>query len=152
TGTLNGVSWVGTPLANVSAFAANVQRGIDVLLTQGGTVSLSSDRGNAGEIILRQGSTINVGGGYVRYEDGIVNTSKLIAADGHIVDIAHADSPQTYVGVAGVDVLEHPHWGNTTTETFVSPILSGGTPEPGYVEGHNAGGIILDASAYAVEG
>ena len=45
TGTLDGVSWVGTPLANISGFARNVQRSIDVLLTTGGTVSLSAPIG-----------------------------------------------------------------------------------------------------------
>ena len=52
--------------------------------------------------------------------------------------------------------LEHPHWGANTTQSFVNPLLSQGVYEPGYVEGHDAGGITLgnpgQASTYALDG
>ncbi|HTJ62405.1 MAG TPA: filamentous hemagglutinin family protein [Alphaproteobacteria bacterium] len=153
-GTLNGIPWVGTPLANVSKLAANVPLTIDQLLTTGGNVSLSSSQ--ADEIVLRQGSTINVSGGYVSYTGGYVATSNLLTADGRIVNIANADPLLTYTGVAGVSVSEHPHWGATTTQTFVNPLLSQGVYQPGYVEGHDAGGITLgnpiQASTYVLDG
>ncbi len=79
-GTLDGVSWVGTPLADVSKLAANVPLTLDQLLTTGGTVSLTSPQ--ADEIVLRQGSTINVAGGYVKYLGGFVDTTNLLTADG----------------------------------------------------------------------
>lgn len=154
TGTYNGTAWVGTPLANVSKIAGNVSRSIDQLLTTGGTVSISSQ--GADEVVLRQGSSINVAGGYVRYEGGVVATTNLVTADGRIVNIANADPLQTYVGVAGVSTLEHAHWGPSTSRTFTDPILKGGQYQAGYIEGHDAGGISLNsnnpAAAYVLDG
>jgi filamentous hemagglutinin family protein len=153
-GTIDGVPWIGTPLADVSKLAQNVPLSLDQLLTTGGRVSLSSSR--ADEIVLRKGSTIDVAGGYVQYKGGQVATTNLLTADGRIVNIADANPLDTYVGVAGVSSLEHPHWGANTTQTFVNPLLSQGVFEPSYVEGHDAGGITLgtqtQASTYALDG
>ena len=41
TGTFNGSDWIGTPLADVSGFANTIQRGVDQLLTTGGTIARS---------------------------------------------------------------------------------------------------------------
>ncbi len=152
TGTYNGTQWVGTPLANLSGYLGSVQTSIDQLLTTGGKVSLSSPLGADGQIVLRQGSAINVGGGYVSYRGGSVATSKLITADGRIVDISRADPLDTYVGVASASTLDHPHWGSSTTETFTNPLFQGSDYQPGYIEGHDAGGISMDAAAYVLDG
>jgi filamentous hemagglutinin family protein len=141
----------GTPLADVSGMVANVQYGVDQLLTVGGAVTLSSVPGAGGEIILRQGSTINVAGGYVQYQGGVVTTTDLLTADGRILNIANASPLNTYVGIAGVSTLEHPRWGSSTTKTFFSPLFSGQF-EPGYIEGHDAGTISLNAQSYALDG
>ena len=148
TGSLNGVDWVGTPLANVSGFANNIQRSIDQLLTTGGTVTLSGS--TDGEIVLRQGSAINVAGGYVQYEGGVVETSKLITADGRIVDIAKADPLDTFVGIAGITNDVHAKWG--FSQSFGDSLLTGGEFQAGYVEGRDAGGVVLDAASYALDG
>jgi filamentous hemagglutinin family protein len=154
TGTYDGVAWVGTPLADVTKIAGNITQSIDQLLTTGGTVAISSQQSD--QIVLRQGSTINVAGGYVRYQGGVVATTNLLTADGQVVNIADADPLQTYVGIAGSSTLTHPHWGSTTSETFVDPLLSGGQYQPGYIEGHDAGGISLNSgnpsSEYALDG
>ncbi|HJT44108.1 MAG TPA: filamentous hemagglutinin family protein [Rhizomicrobium sp.] len=148
-GTLNGVNWIGTPLANLAGYATSVPRTVEQLLTTGGKVQISSP---GGQIVLRQGSTINVGGGSVRYEGAAISATRLLTADGRIVSIARADPLDTYVGIAGHFDELHPHWGSTTTQTFVNPLLSGGQFEPGYVEGHDAGAIQLQADAYVLDG
>jgi filamentous hemagglutinin family protein len=154
TGTIDGVPWIGTPLADVIPLAEDVPLSLDQLLTTGGTVSLTSSR--ADQIILRKDSTIDVAGGYVQYQGGVVNTTKLLTATGQIVNIADANPLQTYVGVSGMSSVEHPHWGANTTQTFINPLLSQGVYEPSYVEGHDAGGITLgnptQASIYALDG
>jgi filamentous hemagglutinin family protein len=151
-GNLGGVNWVGTPIANLTGYADNVQRTIDQLLTKGGNVNLSSPIGERGQIVLRENSVINVGGGYVRYNSARIAASRLITIDGRIVDISRADPLDIFVAVAGVSTLEHPHWGPTTTETYFNPLLSGLESEPGYVEGGNAGAVTLDGSAYVLDG
>jgi filamentous hemagglutinin family protein len=152
TGSLNGASWVGTPLADLTGYANSVQEGIDQLLTGGGNVTLSSPLGVNGQVVLRQGSAINVGGGYVQYAGASIATSRLITSDGRIVDIANASPLDTYVGVAGVTQLTHLHWGPTTTETFVDSLISGDVFQPGYIQGSNAGAISLNAAAYVLDG
>jgi filamentous hemagglutinin family protein len=153
-GTIDGVPWIGTPLADVSKLAQNVPLSLDQLLTTGGRVSLTSSR--ADQIVLRKGSTIDVSGGYVQYQGGLVDTTKLVTAGGQIVNIANANPLETYVGVAGTATVTHPHWGANTTQNFVNPLLSQGVYEPSYVEGHDAGGITLgnpvQASSYALDG
>jgi filamentous hemagglutinin family protein len=153
-GTIDGVPWIGTPLADVSKLAQNVPLSLNQLLTTGGRVSLSSSQ--ADEIILRKDSTINVAGGYVQYTGGQVATTNLLTADGRIVNIANANPLDTYVGIAGVTSLQHPHWGTATTQVFVNPLLAQGVYEASYVEGHDAGGITLgnplQGSTYALDG
>ncbi len=144
TGTYNGQSWVGTPLADVTAYASNIPVSINQLLTTGGKVSINSTQ--ADQVILRQGSTINVAGGYVRYQGGVVATTNLLTSDGRVVNIADADPLLTYVGIAGVNTETHPHWGTTTSQTFVNPLLTQGEYQPSYIEGHDAGGISLNSS------
>ena len=151
-GALNGVNWIGTPLANLSGFATSVARNIDQLLTTGGNVTLNPPLSNA-QIVTAQGSSINVGGGTVQYAGAALSASKLLTADGRIVSISNASPLDTYIGVAGVSTLEHPHWGDTTTQTFIAPLLSGAAAEePGYTEGHDAGAITMNASAYSLGG
>jgi filamentous hemagglutinin family protein len=153
-GTIDGVSWIGTPLADVTKLAQNVPLSLDQLLTTGGRVTLTSPQ--ADQIVLRAGSTIDVSGGYVRYLGGQVATTNLLTADGHIVNIADANPLQTYVGIAGVSSVEHPHWGANTTQIFVNPLLSQSVYQSSYVEGHDAGGIVLgnpiQSSTYALDG
>lgn len=151
-GTLNGTSWVGSPLMDVSSYAgSNFLDNIDELLTAGGTVKLSANVQGAGEVIQQQGSLINVSGGYVQYTGAFVSSTNLLDADGQIVNIAAANPLDTYVGIAGVVTEAHPHWG--VTETFVVPLLAGGTQfQPGYVEGRDAGGVSVTASDYVNDG
>jgi hypothetical protein len=96
-GTLNGTNWIGTPLANLAGFATSVSRTIDQLLTTGGNVTLSSPV--TGDIVLRQGSSINVGGGTVHYAGDSISATRLFTADGRIVSISRADPLDTYIGI-----------------------------------------------------
>ena len=67
----DGTRWVGTPLADASGYVNAVGRCIKQLMTAGGTVSMTTDINNAGtygrDVVLAEGSVINVAGGSVRY-------------------------------------------------------------------------------------
>jgi filamentous hemagglutinin family protein len=152
----DGLSWVGTPLAAAAGYVAQVPETIDQLLAAGGTVSISTALGqntaNYSSIVLQSGSTIDVSGGFVTYQGGAVPTTRLIGADGAVYDIAAADPNLTYLGLAGSFTDDHPRWGVSTT--FTTPLLAGGQTifEPGYIEGHDAGGIELRADAIVEAG
>ncbi|WP_324614995.1 filamentous haemagglutinin family protein [Hyphomicrobium album] len=153
-------AWIGTPLADVAAWVGvgkitlaelSTMAGIEVKMPNGekqqlgGSIIIKS----AGSVITRAGSLLDVSGGSVRYQDGWVNTTKLLGADGRVYDISQATPDRIYVGVAGQFARVHERWG--VTKTWTNPLQSNGTRgrfEKGYAEGRNAGSIQF----YAAEG
>lgn len=134
----DGTRWVGTPLANASDYVSNVGRSIYQLVTAGGSVSLKTDltTNNGGGSVQTAGSVINVAGGSVRFEAGMVNSTRLLGADGRIYNMANADPNMTYVGIAGQFTREHARWGVTETWSTGTQVYS-----PGYTEGRDAGSV-----------
>ncbi|MEP9359950.1 filamentous haemagglutinin family protein [Sphingomonas sp. KR3-1] len=143
----DGSTWVGTPLADVSAAVANLTRGIDEKLSAGGTINFGifSQLGNSstGELVAMSGSTLNVAGGYVSYTPGEALTTKLVTADGRLVDIGAASRDVVYQGLYGADNVDHPTWG--VGDSYTQPFTEG-TANQGYFEGKNAGKISFTGS------
>ncbi|WP_233834827.1 filamentous haemagglutinin family protein [Paraburkholderia sp. ZP32-5] len=135
----DGVQWVGSPLLNLSGYVNDMPRTIDQLLTNGGTITLSGN-----EVMTAAGSSMNLNGGYVHYDGGIVNTTRLVDANGVIVPIGQASPFDTYVGIAGEFVESHPRWG--VTNDWYNPLLTGGVYEPDFIVGGNAGTLNLYAT------
>lgn len=134
----DGTKWVGTPLADASGYVSNVGRSISQLMTVGGSVTLKTDLKAANAGVQTAGSVINVAGGSVKFEAGMVNTTRLIGADGRIYSMANADPNMTYLGIAGQFTRSHSRWGVTETWSTGTQIYS-----PGYSEGHDAGSVIV---------
>jgi filamentous hemagglutinin family protein len=132
----------GTSLTDVSRLQGDVKRTVNERLSAGGTVSIVAE----GDAILNPGSVIDVSGGQVRYRDGVVNTTKLIA-DGRIVDISEARPDVAYDGIVGTDTRTLGKWG--VRESWAA---AGGDFHAGYVEGKDAGGISIDAGALSLSG
>ncbi len=130
----DGVAWTGTPLANVGGYIQQVPRKVQQLLQNGGTVSLAGD-----EVLARAGSQLNLDGGFIHYLGGVLETTRLIAANGAIIDIGSADPNVIYAAVAGRFTANQPRW-NTKT-VYVNPLLGseGGVYEAEYIQGGNAG-------------
>jgi len=124
TGTYNGIPWIGTPLADASGYVNLIQRSVGELTTAGGTVKI-----NAGESVVMQfGSTINVSGGWVNFQGGVVPVTTLISG-GKTFLPSQATPDRVYQGAI-------------TTSEF----------EPGYLQGANGGGISITAPAMALDG
>jgi filamentous hemagglutinin family protein len=149
----DGTSWVGTPLADASGVIGQVGQSIQQLMTVGGSVNLATrttdtTAGVPGrDVILEPGSVINMAGGSVQFLPGMVPTTRLIGADGRIYSMANADPNITYAGIAGQFTDNHAHWGITETWTSLNQ-----TFEPGYVEGHDAGGVTLSTINPVLQG
>src|SRR5262249_34391064 len=83
-------------------------------------------------------------GGSIKYLPGMVLTTQLLGADGHIYSMENADPNRIYVGIAGQFTVQHPNWhvskAGDLDQTFST--LSQKF-EPGYVEGHDAGGVSI---------
>jgi filamentous hemagglutinin family protein len=140
--------WVGTPLADVSAWVALSKTNIKELSTIGGTISLKA----GGSIITREGSLLDVSGGSVRYEGGWNHTTKLVTANGQIIDISDALPGMSLVALANGFTRHNEHWG--VTQTWVNPLSKeAGRFEPGYSEGREGGAITIFAGgAFILEG
>nr|WP_246563558.1 filamentous haemagglutinin family protein [Bradyrhizobium liaoningense] len=134
----DGTKWVGTPIADASGYVAKVPRSIYQLMTVGGSISLNTDlsTNNGAGSVQTAGSVMNVAGGSVKFQPGMVNTTRLIGSDGRIYNIAKADPNMTYVGIAGQFTVKHARWGVTEYWSTPSQVYSAG-----YTEGHDAGSI-----------
>ncbi|RQS37234.1 filamentous hemagglutinin N-terminal domain-containing protein [Burkholderia sp. Bp8992] len=128
----DGVSWVGSPILNLSGYVNLIPRTVDQLLTNGGSIMLSGN-----EVMTATGSSMNLNGGYVHVDGGIVNTTRLVDANGAIVPIDKASPYDTYVGVAGQFTESHPRWG--VTKSWYNPLQTAGTYQGDYIVGGNAG-------------
>ena len=115
----------GTPLADISAYAKQIQRGIGEKSSTGGTILLKSE----GDVVVRQNATLDVSGGNLNYRTGDTGTSKLIAESG-IYDISKATPDRVYTGL-----IRDTH-----------------RIEAGYTEGKNAGTIQISAGKIALDG
>ncbi len=135
----DGVQWVGSPILNLSGYVNLIPRTVDQLLTNGGTITLSGN-----EVMTATGSSMNLNGGYVHYNGGMVNTTRLVDANGAIVPIGQANPYDRYVGIAGQFVESHPRWG--VTKSWFNPLQTGGTYQSDYIVGGNAGTLDLFAS------
>ena len=135
----------GTPIADVSGYVAQIQRGVEERLATGGDISIRSE----GSVVLPATATLDASGGQVRYLGGPLRTSKLVGADGHIYDIGVASPNVSYVGIADTFTVTSAKWG--VSKTFSSPVMSD-TFVVGYSEGRNAGSISVVGHAVVLDG
>ncbi|TWT13050.1 filamentous haemagglutinin family protein [Reyranella sp. CPCC 100927] len=138
--------WYGTPLADVSGYIGLVRRGIGELSAAGGTIKLQS----SGDLVTKAGSLLTASGGAITYTPGYANTTRLVAANGRMVNIGDADPAQTYIGIAGQFTRQHGRWG--VSETWTSPLAGGRRYDPGYTQGGAGGTINLTAPRTQLSG
>src|SRR3984957_911983 len=141
-------SRVGTSIIGSSALQeaeATVPYGVAYWTERGGTASFQSE----GDIVMAPGASIKVSGGETMYDAGVIQTTKLVGANGQLYDIGSANPLMTYSGVVNP----------TFTETFdkwgVQSVVS--TPgmmhyESGYVQGASACPVQFAAPALAFDG
>lgn len=149
----DGTTWVGTPVADASGTINAYGRSIQQLMTSGGAVTLQTDQTATDggtpsrSVITQSGSVINVAGGNVTYLPGMVSTSVLLGADGRRYGIANADPNMTYLGLAGTFTVNHSRWGVKEVWSTATKVY-----QPGYTEGHDAGGINVTTVSPQLQG
>ncbi len=148
----DGVAWIGSPLIEAASYYQQVGVTASELLTRGGNVTLAvkafeqgNDAALRSDIIVKSGATIDISGGSVKYEEGIIRTTRLIAANGQIVDIGNASLNETYLGVLNNYTEEQPRYG--LKETYANPLVTGDRLEAAYTEGRDAGSLTLKSSS-----
>jgi filamentous hemagglutinin family protein len=147
TGTYDGVNWIGTPIANLSGYANLIQRTVGELTIAGGTVALNA----GGSVVMQKGSSINVSGGWIDYQGGMVQTTRVVSG-GHVYDISQVTPDMVIQGLyTGTFTSSHPKW--NLDLTYNNPLgLNGAHYENGYLQGGDGGGIFITAPAMALDG
>lgn len=143
----NGAAWVGTPLGDLTSVAGIIARNVSQLTAEGGTVAMQT----GGSIVVQPGSTVDVSGGYYRYEGGRVQKTRLLR-NGNLVNIAKAVPEVAYDGIYdGRTTKTSSKWGVTKTySNALAPL--GGSTEQEYISGANGGAISLTAPSIIVGG
>lgn len=145
TGVYNGKFWVGTPLGDVTGLAGLIARNAAQLTVKGGDISFQA----GGSIVVREGAVVDVSGGYLRHEAGVIRTSALWK-DGRLVAMENATPDQVYDGVFnGKSTFTSEKWG--ISKTFSTPLLSGHHQNE-LVEGAAGGTLSLTAPSMALDG
>lgn len=147
TGTYGGRNWVGTPLGDATGFAGLIERSVGQLTSAGGSVDLQA----GDSIVLQKGSIVDVSGGWVRYESGFVQTTRVLY-NGRLVDISAATPDRIYDGIyTGVSSQADSRW--RAGKVFANPLaLSGRRWEDSYFQGANGGQLTITAPAMALDG
>lgn len=153
----DGVAYVGSPLIESGSAASQIGVTAAELMTKGGNLSLNvgiletaTALTAAPKITISRGATLDFEGGWVRYADGIVRTSRLLTSDGRIVDIGQANPNDEFVAVGDGFTEVQSKFG--ISRTYANSILQGGRFEYGYDEGRDAGSLIISTSAATIEG
>jgi len=143
-------------LLEVSGLLGLVGHGINEWSSIGGQVTLQSSNTvsgttTGGTIVLSAGATVNLTGGTVTYDAGMVQQSYVQAADGRIFNVNDAPGDLVYTGIYAGEQETHARW--HITQTFVNPLL---TPseidEPAYTIGRDAGNITISAGTALIDG
>ena len=144
-GVFNGLTWVGTPVANASGFAGLIQRDAGQLTIDGGSLNIRS----GGSVIMQQGSALDVSGGYIDYQGANVTTSRVMIG-GQLVDIVNALPDRFYDGLyTGSFTRVSNAWG--VSQTYTSQLMRGTRYEGGYYYGGAGGSLSIQAPSLALD-
>ncbi|VVE90712.1 filamentous haemagglutinin family protein [Pandoraea bronchicola] len=135
-------------LLEVSGYLNTASHGIGEWAAQGGTVQLGG-----AEVVTRPGSLINLAGGTLDVQTGMIRQSWLRGADGQLYRVDNAPGDVRYLGVYRGFEAEHARWGKTTTETYATPFIAPGQRlENGYTVGRDAGRLVVSSLSAVLEG
>jgi filamentous hemagglutinin family protein len=131
----------GTPLADVAADIAKLERTVAEKSAVGGNIALRSE----GDLVLQGGATLDVSGGSIAYQAGFGRTTTL-SLNGKPVDIGQADPEQIYSGFADQYSVYDPKWNQTRTFDFGQARYISS-----YTAGRDAGTLSLTAHNMVVD-
>jgi filamentous hemagglutinin family protein len=112
-------------LADTSGYEAQIGRTVAERSAVGGSVALKSE----GDVVVRKGATIDVSGGWLRYGDGYVSTTRLISG-GRAYDVVDAPADLVYDSYRVIDNVY----------------------SAGYTEGRDAGKVEIVARGLVLDG
>jgi filamentous hemagglutinin family protein len=159
----DGVAWIGSPLIDAKAYYLLAGITADRLMTTGGHIRFGSmtlpDLNVAPDlrdllvipsVVIKDGATIDISGGWATYQAGTIQQTKLVTADGRIVPIGSASPDDRYVAVYKGFTLDHPRWG--VVEHFADTLRTSASNAPAFIQGRDAGAIEAGGVGIVVDG
>jgi len=135
-------------LLEVSGYLSNQGHSVGEWAAQGGTVTLGGS-----EVITQKGSVINLSGGSVNVQTGMVSQTWLKGSDGKLYRIGQAPAGVSYVGIYKGYEDKHERWGASATKYYYNPLIAARERlENGYTAGRDAGQLIISAPTAVMEG
>ncbi|SFP34824.1 filamentous hemagglutinin family N-terminal domain-containing protein [Variovorax sp. PDC80] len=115
---------------------------------QGGSVVFAGN-----ELVAQAGSNINLSGGTLDVQTGMIKQSWLKGADGRLYEVSSAPADVQYTGLYKGYEDAHKRWGDKTTGFFYNPLIGPQQRlENGYTVGRDAGQLIVSTGAAVLEG
>ncbi|WP_157128687.1 filamentous haemagglutinin family protein [Cupriavidus sp. USMAA2-4] len=112
----------------------------------GGTLTLGGK-----EVVTQAGSSINLAGGSLAYQDGMVRTSWVRGPDGRLYDVSRAPGDILYSGIYKGFEVDYARWG--VTDRFYNVALAPAARwQRGYLVGRDAGKLVINSATPVLEG
>lgn len=147
TGGYEATRWyAGGGLLEVGGYLDNQGHSISEWAAQGGTVQLAGR-----EVVSHAGSRINLAGGSLDVQSGVVQQSWLRGRDGQLYRLDDAPAEMLYDGLYQGYELKQERWG--VTESFRNPLVAPGQRfDNGYTVGRDAGRLLISAPTAVLQG
>ncbi|MDV9043776.1 filamentous haemagglutinin family protein [Stenotrophomonas sp. RAC2] len=147
TGGYEGTRWyAGGGLLEVGGYLDNQGHSISEWAAQGGTVQLAGK-----EVVSHAGSRINLAGGSLDVQSGVVQQSWLRGRDGQLYRLDAAPAEMLYDGLYQGYEVKQERWG--VTESFRNPLVAPTQRfDNGYTVGRDAGRLLISAPTAVLQG
>ncbi len=133
-------------LLEVSGYLGTQGHAVNEWMAQGGNVEFTG-----GDVVTRAGSQINLSGGTLEVQDGMIRQSWLRGADGRLYEVTRAPGDLAYAGLYKGFEANSERWGQT--RYFYNPLIAPRERfETGYTVGRDAGRLVIGTRSAVLEG
>ncbi|MBX9800086.1 MAG: filamentous hemagglutinin family protein [Burkholderiaceae bacterium] len=135
-------------LLEVAGYLATSGHTVGEWMAQGGIVNFT---GNS--VVTQAGSNINLSGGTLDVQTGLIKQTFLKGADGKLYNASTAPGDMLYTGVFKGYEDTSERWGDKATKYYYNPFIAPRTRlENGYTVGRDAGTLVIGTANAVLEG
>ncbi|MGE8150376.1 filamentous hemagglutinin family protein [Pseudomonas vancouverensis] len=133
-------------LLEVGGYLGTQSHSIGEWMAQGGTVSFTGN-----DVVTEKGSLINLSGGTLDVQSGMIKQSWLRGADGRLYEVSRAPGDILYTGLYKGYEDHSERWGQTAY--FFNPLIAPRERfESGYTVGRDAGQLVIATNNAVLDG
>ncbi|MEX3776983.1 filamentous haemagglutinin family protein [Pseudomonas sp. MYb118] len=133
-------------LLEVGGYLGTQGHTIGEWMAQGGTVSFTGN-----DVVTEKGSVINLSGGTLDVQSGIIRQSWLRGADGRLYEVSRAPGDILYTGLYKGYEDSSERWGQTSY--YFNPLIAPlSRAESGYTVGRDAGQLVIATRNAVLDG